>query len=130
MKTEKNEEINEEQKKSLDWVKSLQGEDKMRIDRYLNEVGGERKVDEIVFIASLAWNATEAQLDIGQGLEMHTLADDQLRAYWYYFQKSDRDFETWSTIETKTEEEVMFKIDDMIEKVKLEIDQESKKKNL
>jgi len=130
LKTEKNEEINEEQKKSLDWVKSLQGEDKMRIDRYLNEVGGERKVDEIVFIASLAWNATEAQLDIGQGLEMHTLADDQLRAYWYYFQKSDRDFETWSTIETKTEEEVMFKIDDMIEKVKLEIDQESKKKNL
>ena len=76
--------MNDDTKKSLDWVKSLQGDDKIRIDRYLNEVGGDRKVEEIVFIASLAWNATEAQLDIGQGLELHTLVDDQLRAYWYY----------------------------------------------
>jgi len=102
--------MNDDTKKSLDWVKSLQGDDKIRIDRYLNEVGGDRKVEEIVFIASLAWNATEAQLDIGQGLELHTLVDDQLRAYWYYFQKTDRDFEPWSEIETKTDEEVMFKI--------------------
>ena len=121
--------MNDDTKKSLDWVKSMQGDDKVRIDRYLNEVGGDRKVEEIVFIASLAWNAKEVQLDIGQGLELHTLADDQLRAYWYYFQKADRDFEKWSEIETKTDEEVMFKIDDMIEKVKLEIDHDSKMKN-
>ena len=49
-KRKKNEERNDDTKKSLDWVKSLQGDDKIRIDRYLNEVGGDRKVEEIVVL--------------------------------------------------------------------------------